>query len=377
MLGPLIIVALILSACSSSILEQPTLQPTDTLSAPQSAASPNPMTTFKIAPTVTAKPDTIPTTVVTVRPVNETKQRVFEIESGYTEHQVVTAFWSDDGNSVYYAFVPTKGDKPLNWAVYDVATHVKINVSSPLKYDSQIWRRLNVPDPLDNSSLYPELLGYLAPSGTHIIFTINHGSQFATPPDPNPVTEIWIADLVTRRKTKLLELPPGIINQAVWFRNESKVIFDFGSEGSVRLYIADVRSKVVTPLADISDFNQGTEQHWDMSPDGTTLAIIDLRGTLWCISLEDGKSTTVEKFARNPSWSKDGKSLYYWWGSSYTNTLTLHSYVVSSGSVSALVSQSSLVNSFDAPLGSDFAVSPAGDKIVFWDGRLWLVELQN
>jgi hypothetical protein len=310
-------------------------------------------------------------------PVDETKLEVIEIESAYTDHQVVTAFWSDDGRSVHYAFASAIGVKPLHWAVYDVATHVKTNVSSPLKFDDQIWRRLNVPVPLDNSSLYPEIQGYLASSGEHIIFTVDRGSRFAVPADPNPVTEIWLADSTGQHKTKLLELSQGMLSQAVWLKNETRVIFDFGGDGGVRLYIADVQNGTVAPLSDVSDFKRGTEQHWAVSPDGSTLAIVDLRGTLWLVSLEDGKSRAVEKYTRGPTWSKDGKNVFYWWGETYNDTHILRAYEVATGDISVVLDQSSLVSSFNGLRPSDFAVSADGSRILFWGGGFWLVELHK
>ncbi len=367
----LVAIALILNACSNDrplpTEETPTFPSRGTLGTPPYVGTPRSTTLSKPAATI----------VSGLTPTSEVKLKVFEIESGYTDHQVVKAFWSYERNSIYYAFAPAIGDRPLNWASYDVTTHVKTNTASPLKFDSKVWQRLNTPDPTDNLALYPELSGYVAPSGTHVIFTIDRGDQFAVPSNPNPVTELWIANLTTGSKTKLLELPPGIISQAVWFEHESKVIFDFGSEGGVHLYIADVQNTVATPLADMSDFKSGTEQHWDVSPDGITLAVIDLQGMLWLVSLENGRLTAVDRFSRNPAWSMDGKYLFYWWGSVYDDTHILRSYEVATGNVSTVIDQSSLVNLFNGLRPNDFAVSADRSKIMFWGGGLWLVELQK
>ncbi len=168
-----------------------------------------------------------------------------------------------------------------------------------------------------------------------------------------------------------------MISQAVWVKNDTKVIFDFGGDGGVRLYIADVQNETVAPLSDVSDFKRGTEQRWAVSPDGSALAIVDLGGILWFVSLEDGKTTAIDKFTRNPTWSKDGKSVFYWWGETYNDTHILRAYETVTGDVSFVVDQSSLVSSFRGLRPSDFVVSPKGDKIVLWGGGLWLVELHK
>lgn len=367
----LAVVALTVAACSTNVSthseEQPAFQATNTLSRPT-------RTPFI---QLTATSELRATIRTTATPSADVDLRTVEIESSYSNNYVVTAFWSDEGRLVYYAFASFRGEKPLKWAAYDIATRSTTNISSPLKFDNHIWQRLNVPEPLADLALYPELLGYMSPSGKHVIFTVTRSDPSVVGPDPNARTEIWIADSDGQRKIKLLELFPGIISQAIWFEDETKVIFDFDSEGGGRLYVADVENGTVVSLADISGFKGGTEERWAVSSDGTSLAVIDFQGMLWLISLEDGKSMPIEKITRNPSWSNDGEFLYYWWGSSYNDTYTLHSYDLTSGSVSTLVSQSELAAAFDALPGSEFAISPSGDKIVFWGGWLWLVELRK
>jgi hypothetical protein len=321
-------------------------------------------------------------TITTGMLLNDVKVKVLQI-AGYDNQQlslskcVEKAFWSDDEQHIYYAFSSPCGKKPLGWAAFDIATRSTMTVASPLKYNPDIWRRLNVPEPLSSSSRYPELLGYVSPSGKHVIYTVIYGTPGPGSHDPSDRTEIWLADLSNYHKTKLFKALMGTINQVVWFNNETQVIFDFGYEGGVSLYIADVRKGTVVSLDEMSDFKGGTEQLWAVSPNGTTLAVIDSRGNLWLVSLENGKGRKiVEHDVYYPSWSKAGGRLYYYsWGSS-PETQVLRYYDVTSGTINSLIHKSKLEEA-GVPLG-DFAVSSGGDRMVIWiGGGIWLVELHK
>ncbi len=388
-------IMLTLVTCSTSTSvpaeRQPTLPATRSLDIQTDTPLFRPTTVSTTVGTLTSHPTVVPevapTLAVMTSSPNNVEVKVFQIESGVHNDQypelsrcVEKAFWSEDGQ-IIYAFAPGYcGDKPLKWVVYDITTRSTTAISSPLKYDPSIWQRLNVPEPLSGLGLYPELQEYISPSGEHVIYTVTHGDPFTTP-HPAARVEVWVANLSSHRKVKLsFDASIGIIHQASWINDETKVVFDFGYEGGVELYIADVREGTVVSLNDVSDFKGGTEQLWAMSPDGTTLAVIDLQLNLWLVSLEDGKKKFVEQLTRHPSWSKDSKSLYYWWGPSFEDTGTLRVYDITSGNISALVSQSSFTSAFDtSPLvfAGDFAVSPSGGKILLWGGSLRLVELRK
>ncbi len=338
------------------------------------------------SPTPTRMPSITPARTPPIRPIAtivvptilatwtsaplDVRLEVVPIETGWSGC-VERAFWSEDERLVYYASTHSCGMEPLEWVAYDVTTHLTRTISSPLTYDPNIWRRLGAPH-LTDEMAHPELRGYVSPSGKQAIYTITHGSSY----DPSGRTEIWIADSNGYRKTRLLEMFVGGINQATWIESENKVVFDYGSEGGAKLYIADVQKHTVAPLSQVSDFQGGTDQKWAVSPDGMMLAIVDMGYQLWLVSLRDGKMQAIEKSARYPYWSKDGKSLYYWWGPSFREAGTLRVYNIISGSISTLVDQSSFAHVLDLPplaLG-EFVVSADGDKILLWGGRLWLVE---
>jgi hypothetical protein len=130
-----LIAALFIAACTTNVLN-----PVHLTSAPEA-------TTSSIAPTLSlaTKTPAAPNTIIPPTPT--LNFRTLEIESGY-QRTVLKAFWSEDGNVVYYAFASCGGCKPLKWAAYNITTHLTTTISSPIKYDPSIWKRLNVPPPI-------------------------------------------------------------------------------------------------------------------------------------------------------------------------------------------------------------------------------------
>lgn len=372
------VIALIFVACSTNPTATPTPQPTNMPVATPSlrpTATPLSRPTITPTPTSTRKAPIRPTATPTPAPT--LNFRVYEIES--RENSVETAFWSDDGRTIYYAFRPLHGeDKELQWTAYDVTAHLTRTVTSPLKYDPSIWKRLNVPTPRPLDSSF-ELRGHVSPSGKRIIYTVGYGSSgpYTTPESGvRSRTEVWVADSSGKLKTKLKEFPgsgAGVIIHATWFNRESEVLFDLHYEYGVHFYIADMATLSVVSLADVSEFKSGTETYWAVSPDGATLAVIDFGGMLWLVSLRDGKAVAVEKHANMPYWSKHSDLLYYWWGPEFLHEAALRVYDTASRRISDVVDVPSL-DSQEIP-ATHFAVSPQGDKIVLWGGNLWLVEL--
>jgi hypothetical protein len=333
-----------------------------------------PTRTLQPAETDTKKPAAIsPKASPTTRANN---LKVYEIENR-TDSYIETAFWSDDGNTVYYAFRP-EGDmsKDLQWVAYKVTTHFTHTVSSPQEYDVRIWKQLDIPVPV-------ELRGQISPSGKRIIYTVGYGSDatYATPdPKVRSRTEIWTADSAGKHRAKLTEFPGagyGTIYQAAWLENETRIIFGMNYEYGEHFYIADLNKGTVVPLADVSGFKEGTEQNWAVSPDGSTLAVVAFDGTLWIASLKGDKVLAIEKYAQEPYWAKDGKTLYYWWESEappeFPPGATIHAYDMESGKITGVIDDFNLED--NRVPARYFAVAPHEDKIAFWSGGLWLVEL--
>lgn len=354
-------------ACSDDALfppeKQPTLTATYSLSRPTRTPAPRPLVSIDVSATATSSP-----TVLGAKDLE-----AFQI----TTSGVSSVSWSDTGKLIYYA-TGGRVNSTLDIVTYDVTTHLTMSVPLSPAFGLGIPQRVDIDDFIGYDD-YPEILGYISPSGRFVIFSVTFGNPSPAPASPDPFarTEVWVADLSSHQRTKVLERFLGDIHQAIWFDNENRVIFDFGYEGGANLYIAKVRDGTVVPLEEASDFEGGTEQLWAVSPDGKTLAIIGRELTLWLVSLESGESITIEKYVRTPVWAANSKLLYYWWGPSFDAIETLHAYDLVSGDISTIIDRARLADIFRDLPGSNFAVSPSGNRFAFWGGWLWLVELHN
>jgi hypothetical protein len=358
-------VALFLAACSTNPPIVSTLSFTST---PIAASTHLPTATLSHRPTITpasviaskapSKPSATPTPSFSVRPI--------ELGENFAE----TALWSDDGKTIYYAFRPRySSDEALNWAAYDVATSATHTISLPLKYDQRIWKWLNIEPP--QSGWYPELQGFVSPSGERVVYGVSRGgcSPIATcdPNDP-PRVEVWQGNVAARNKTKVGEIPHGGgIYEVIWFDNESKVALNLNWETTYSC-IADLETGVITPVEQLGNIRI-LESIWStgVSPDGKILTAIN-GAELWLINLPDGKAVKIDEPVNYAHWSKDGQTLYY-----ETDGIIreFRAYTPTTGLTSTLISQ----DQYNGPIGSDFAVSPNGDKVVFRGGWLKLVEL--
>ena len=164
---------------------------------------------------------------------------------------------------------------------------------------------------------------------------------------------------------------------AAWLKGETKVILDICYEGAGQdLRIADVRSGKVVPLQDMTDF-KAIALDYALSPDGTTLSVTDFDGALWLVSLEDGRARIIDQVATDLSWSKDGSQLYYRWGTALGTTSAVRSYNVKTSDISTVVDETSLARVNQGLIHGSFAVSPSGNRIAFWNQRLWLLQLNR
>jgi WD40 repeat protein len=142
----------------------------------------------------------------------------------------------------------------------------------------------------------------MSPSNKYAIYSVEYGDVSFGSKDPTARKEFWLVNSNSQRKLKLLEgFLLGGIGDVQWLNNETKIVFDYGYEGGVRLYIADLQRWIVTPLNEASDFKGGTEQLWDVSPNGKTLAVIDSGLELYLVDLESGKSNFIDGAARFPA----------------------------------------------------------------------------
>lgn len=91
--------------------------------------------------------------------------------------------------------------------------------------------------------------------------------------------------------------------------------------------------------------------------------------------INEGEPKTIENYAVSPVWSKDGKTVYFWWGKTFESISAVRSYSPGSETITTVLDEASLAQLPDQLARADFAVSPSGDKFAFWADQLWLIEI--
>lgn len=382
--GIIALFAVLLVACAvnSNPPTESALPPKTLTSTPKPLPSNTPSATLQ--PTATATP--------TVRWEAQVIEIIPAIEHVELEqvHLVNFASFTDDTQAVY-SFITGGSDsaeQSLNWGGYDLSTRSEISATAPIHYDESLWKRNHI----QKIAFHPELDGHFSPSGKYVIYSVWYGSVF----DQDSKTEIWIAETAGQRKFKIFEFGYSnvYIQRAAWVKDESQVIFNASYEGPSEFYLADLPSRKTVPLsAVINDFDGITEEPWALSPDGETLAVIDWGRRLIIVSLETGKLKVVEAFGGTwPTWSADGKRLYYWWGpnkDTWYQVNELRVYDLSTEAISTVVDKSSLVRGFhdyegdninlasEYYLGEGYAISDNESQLLLWNPGLYWVTLHE
>ena len=213
-------------------------------------------------PTLTDKPSATPTPkIATITPSVPTPQDdLIEIMA---DGEIARVFWTDDTHFTYAYYA--SANQTWHWITYDTADHSTAAISSPLKHDDSIWQQLDVLEPAPDAAIH----GYISPTGRYVIYRISSGA-----PLESGKTEVWIADLEGHTRVKILEQDSCcyFVSSPAWFPDEKQVLFGFGYEGPVDLFVVDIQSGTPTSLSTISDF-AGTEFEWALSPDGRKLAV--------------------------------------------------------------------------------------------------------
>jgi Tol biopolymer transport system component len=312
---------------------------------------------------------------ITQTPSPTTAVMGWEIESG-KDRFVETAFWSKDGKLIYYATDSLTDHRVLDWFSYDITTRSTSMITSPYKYDKSMWKRLNLPEP----GISPEVYGLISPSGRYILYTQTYGNP-PLDPDPNARVEIWLADTQSWRKTRLFKNLCCSLSEAAWLPDESKVIFSAGYEGPVDLIFVDVQD------GSWSRGSVAVEDYWALSPDGAKLAVYGMtgdfqgvRGLLFTSTFDSNPNDVVildDEGWWPFRWSQDSRYLYYWAKPIDSFGSWLRVYDTDDGSIHNLVDRTSIENALGHSPAGQFAVSPDGNKLVFWNRSLLLVELMK
>jgi hypothetical protein len=294
-----------------------------------------------------------------------------------TNDAVTGAMWSQDGLFVVYA-TRTVSNQPSQWWQFNVASRTYDRTQPPAKLDIRIWSLLDAINPPQDV----DLLNHISPSGRHLIYTrMAEQSTLSTTKTPQEFSrtpvEIWIADSDGSRASRLGACGCRMIYGTIWFDNERKVIITCGYEGPPCINFADVDGSWFASLEDVTGYQHGSWGDLTLSPDETTLAIIDIvdPGNLWLVSLEGGNTRLIARNASSPSWSSNGRRLYYLQGADSLSAVSIQIYDVASDRSSTIVEWSTLQALSPTPtLGARLEVSPQENGAIIWYGALWLVK---
>lgn len=341
---------------------------------------------FAQIPTLTSTLSSQRFDVFEIIPLNKCKTPI--------DKEVFTVAWKNDEEFrfAYYPLVAANGNETpqaseLQWVSYNIETGEGIPDTPFIIFDNSFWGRNN----LETNAIDPELAGYFSPSGKYVIYSIFLGKSF----EPTAKNEIWIAETNSQQKWKIFESVDGnaiSISRAAWLENETKVIFSIVYEGPREFYISDFKERKTVKLSEISKFSGFTEETWRLSPDGTTLAVVDLDRELLLVSLETGNTQIIESYGGSlPQWSDDGKLLFYWWRADQNNWWgnidELRVFEINSQKISTLLNQADLVAGFINYQGDDnciardyyllglqYDVSPNQESILLWSNGLYLLK---
>jgi Tol biopolymer transport system component len=378
------LLALFVSAClskASPFPNEPNISMAETNSGPNETAIPVIVTTDELS-RFTPTPKQVPRNrpfAVRIEPGNI----ITGVHNSCMTYSIGDYFlWSDDSKYLYYDV--DYYDECLleifvnGWVAYDIEMRSALTMTSPITSYPEIWTNLSVVPPEN-----PELRGLISPSGRYVLYDVFTGGSF----QPSAQSIVWFVDLNEKIEAKLMETAyPGHVGRAFWTPDEGMVVFDYGYEGGAGIYVVDVRNKEARNLADISEYEDGTEEPWALSPDGTKVAVVG-QDSLYIVSLANGKAERLGEFADGLEWSNDSKKLYFWLGSpdhdpkyQLGKATSLRVYDLVSEKYSTMI---------DAPILEElaklmgfmpsflrFSVSPTGDKVAFKVNELWIVILQ-
>ena len=197
------------------------------------------------------------------------------------------------------------------WGSYNIATDVETLALAPESYSDNFWptRGLwQIPE-------HDEVVGYFSTSGTYVLYTLSNVAS----DNPALRTDVWLANTADDQLLKLQTF--GSVNlsidHATWTKDESKLYFSVTYEGPDEIFVTNVSSGETIPLSAITDFDGVSEETWSLSPDEQKMAIINRNQHLVIVPLDGSKTQVIDSGnALLPSWSADGRSLYYWWGHS-------------------------------------------------------------
>jgi len=279
---------------------------------------------------------------------------------GVVQGTITTVLWSQDGATMYFVTAPTGGLRPLRWFAIDVETQQESTLTSP----PRLIRRPYVPV----SGFYSELDGQVSPSGRYELQVVGGLGRLG---DPTPTTSsLQIIDGVSGETTTILDGSDFVFKGGEWFGDERAVMLAVGPEYGTDLYLLDIASLQLTPLSELTGFEDVNLLEWTLSPDGTMTAVVDGQGALWILPLEGGQATMLEGFSYNVRWQPDGRKLIYYHGPDWYVLETIDVFDTVTGEVRTIATSYQLEDG--SVLGRPLEVAPGAELLAMWSGEeIW------
>ena len=281
---------------------------------------------------------------------------------------IAIAFWSKNEKIAYFALSENTISigEPLNWSSFDIGSgETKPLISLP-PITKPLSRYIY---PMSEELDYQVLKGMISPSGRYQL-----GEEIIEKGELSTTYRLSLFDGLNNTRNDILE--GGFIQQAVWFDNETRVMFCMQLEIGCPMYVVNTqnceldRSFVDFPIL-----------WWMLSPDEKNLAFIDTGYRLLIVDIYtkelisiDGQDTVETEF----DWSNDGQAIYYWHGGSEPifEPKELRRYNLEESISNTVLRTDSPVAQGLCKYGCNFDVAPSNAKALLWDDDgLWIVPL--
>lgn len=338
----------------------PTLRPSETPTA-NPTVSPTPTRTA----TVTRSPSPTPSATLTL-PSNVSGWNLVR-QPGEPARRVGGVWWSQDGGELLYALAPPASGYLLEWWSYDVNSRSSARLRSPNFSFAQAWEKAQVgyPRAVDPFS---ELLGYVSPEGTKLIYPNAGFSGVFT--NPNYIYVIY-PDGQSRQRI-LGPTYRGTVERAVWIDFETRVLFDYHYQDRAVIYLADLVSGRTKTLVELTN----NQSEWSVSPDEEYLLVPqDGRSQLLPLKEKQALSLLTPGGMARPTWSADSTIIYFWAG----DENRILSFDLADQMVRPFIVRRDLepFSPISPVYGMPFTVSPNGNSIAFWqENWIWIVALK-
>jgi hypothetical protein len=284
-----------------------------------------------------------------------------EIQSD--DFTIIGINWSQDSSSINIAIAENIGADPLIWYSYSIESG-EFDRSTTFP-SGRYWSPY--------ISYYQDLKLLISPSGKFEFLTIKSSDS-----DSELISEIdlYFTDVQNQTKIPLFEKVIGRISKVEWSTDENIVLFGFGYEGPIELFLSDISRGTTLPLSDLIEIEGYTDQDWSLSPAGNTIAFVKSNGLLSIIDLTTQEIQNLSVYANYLNWSPDGELIYFWAGDEFGEKKLIMAYDVKNDTEKLIMEKHELQQNDICLTSCSFAISNNQDLLVIWEkGQMWIIEV--